>query len=294
MKPLLFPLLCILSLGLLGTRELLSQTINVDFSSPTVMSVFVQNRVAGGGNSELIQADNVGTGTPPGGGLIFSPTSAGADITEINTTKFSYLSDLKQINFSLDLHKAGYTSSSGLLASVGFSSATNFPFSTTGTGVDQLQFRIQETANNTIQLQLVNRTAAGGSSTTSLGSVISVLNSNTDWYRITFSLTLSNPATSEFSFQVGLYSIGSDGGGLPILLQPAVGVAINAGLASSTDIYAGFRLIQTGVSSVDNLNVVAVPEANALLLLEMGAGTLLLVRRRIFQARFTSLALFCA
>lgn len=263
-----------------GLQSLSAQVIDVKFESPSDMSGFVQNRSNGGtGNSSLVQAAGTGVGNPASGGLIFSPSGTGADITDINTTAFAFSPTLTQLNYAIDLQKAAYTSSSTLLAAIGFASATNQTFATTGTGADQVQFRLQETANNTLRLQLVNRTSDGGSSLDNLGSSFTVANSNTDWFHMSFSLTLTNDELSEFSYTVSIYNIGTQGIDTPSLLQSASGTFINAGLATDSSIYAGLRFTQVGISAGDNLYVAAIPEPASLVLFGVGFAGLIIWRK---------------
>lgn len=253
--------------------------INLDFNSGD-LSAFTQSS----GVSPVVQGISLGqtaaVGTGGSGGVAFVASPAATDVTAIYSAASFNFTTGTTYTFSTDYHKK---SSTGVFSEfqVGFFADNNV---TTSSSNRYIGFRIVGQgvtgAANTYQLQLNNR----DNSTTdvSLGSTFTIADSNTDWYRLSGTLALTDAASKTFSYTISLWSIGSDGTGAPMLLQSVTSTFVNVQLATDTSLWYGFR-DQTGtVSAVDNLSVVPEPKSVALL---MGAGLMLIVSLRLRSGR---------
>lgn len=253
--------------------------INLDFNSGD-LSAFTQSS----GVSPVVQGislgQTAGVGTGGSGGVAFVASPAATDVTAIYSAASFNFTTGTTYTFSTDYHKK---SAAGIFSEfqVGFFADNNV---TTSSSNRYIGFRIVGQgvtgAANTYQLQLNNR----DNSTTDvgLGSTFTIADSNTDWYRLSGALALTDAASKTFSYTISLWSIGSDGTGTPTLLQSVTSTFVNVQLATDTSLWYGFR-DQTGtVSAVDNLSVVPEPKSVALL---MGAGLMLIVSLRLRSGR---------
>lgn len=272
---------CPLSLAVAGALFLSSiasraQTaINLNFDSGDLSAFSQYSGVTPVLGSSVAQTAGVGTGGS--GGVAFLASPAATDVTVIYQAASFNLTTGLTYSFSADYHKKSSTSVYSQFQ-FGFFADNNV---TTSSSNRYVTFRVVGQgvtgAANTYQLQLNNR----DSSTTdvSLGSTFTMLDTNTDWYRLSGTLTLTDAATKTFSYTISLWSIGSDGTSDPTLIQSASGTFVNAQLASDTSLWLGFR-DQTGpISAVDNLSAVPEPKV-AMLLGATGVLLLTMARRR--------------
>ncbi len=249
--------------------------INLDFNSGDLSS-FTQSS----GVSPVVQgtslAQTAGVGAGGSGGVAFIASPAATDVTAIYSAASFNLTSGTNYAFSTDYHKKGTT---GVFSQfqVAFFADNNV---TTSSSNRYIGFRVVGQgvtgAANTYQLQLNNR----DNSTTdvNLGSTFSIPDVNTDWYRLSGTLALTDAASKTFSYTISLWDLGSDGTSTPTLIQTVSGTFVNSQLASDSTLWYGFR-DQTGtISAVDNLSVVPEPKAVVLLTL---SGFVLIVGLRL-------------
>lgn len=240
----------------------LAQSLSINFNSSTDLDSFNQYNVGGTAKNTtngLQQADGIGTGTVASGGVQFVPSTGQTDLSAINTTAFSFVGGGGYV-YSIDFHKQANIANSTQIIQMGFSSANNRALGWTAT--DLLSVQLLQSGANTGQLRIGSRTTADSSTTyTNLGSTFALNATNTDWLRLSVTLTLTNEAASQFSYTINLYDIGSTGtDALSTPLQSVTGTYINTGIATDASVYLGFRYLGTSAAAVDNLSLEAVPE----------------------------------
>lgn len=268
------------SLFVLSTAGRAQTVINLDFNSRDLSS-FTQNS----GVSPVVQgtslAQTAGVGTGGSGGVAFIASPAATDVTAIYSAASFNLTSGTNYAFSTDYHKKSSTSVFSQFQ-VAFFADNNV---TTSSSNRYMGFRVVGQgvtgAANTYQLQLNNRD--NNTADVNLGSTFSIPDANTDWYRLSGTLALTDAASKTFSYTVSLWDLGSDGTSAPTLIQTVSGTFVNAQLAGDSTLWYGFR-DQTGtVSAVDNLSVVPEPKAVALLTV---SGLVLIAGLRLRSTRW--------